>query len=256
VRIEPKETRRLHLEGVVNFRDLGGYRTSDGRRIRWQRIFRSDMLAELTRDDLERLCPIGIKTVCDLRSAGERAARPSPMITQPPPTMHQIGFMPHEGEQLLADVKAGRVTVAQIEMRVGEIYRRFVIDQAATYSSLLELAVTQSLPMLVHCTSGRDRTGFAAAVILMALGCDRSTIAADYLLSNRYRRDLTFQIGGSVENAVMAALTSASPAYLNAAFAAIDALWGSDQNYLASALGFSPARQSLLRDRLLEEMPT
>jgi protein-tyrosine phosphatase len=160
--------------------------------------------------------------------------------------------MPHLGEELLAQTREGAIGIAEIEQRVREIYRRFVTDQSSSYAQLLRLIEADALPLLFHCTSGRDRTGFASAVVLMALGVSRSTIAEDYALSNRYRRDLTFQIGGAVSPEVMATLTQAHPEYLAAAFATIDQHHGSDAAYLREALGLDAARQRQLQDLLLE----
>ena len=244
--------RRLPLQGAVNFRDLGGYPGRDGRCIRWGRIFRSDSLAELTDADLQVLTSLGLHTICDLRADSERAQKPNRMLPGAPATIHAIGFMPHGGDQLLADTRLGVASVAEIEKRVREIYRRFVTDQASTFSRLLHLFDAKSMPLLVHCTSGRDRTGFASALILMALGVSREVIARDYALSNQYRRDLTFQIGGAVSPEVMTALTQAHPDYLAAAFRAIDDDWGSDDAYLRHALGFSDERRQALQALLLQ----
>ncbi len=248
----PTRARRVPLQGVVNFRDLGGYASADGRLTRWRQIFRSDVLADLTDADLDILSSIGLRTVCDLRSDSERLSKPNPTLPGAAVRIHAIGFMPHRGEELLADTKAGKVSVPEIEERVREIYRRFVTDQCGTFAKLLDLVETEPLPLLIHCTSGRDRTGFASAVILMALGVPRVTIAEDYALSNRYRRDLTFQIGRSVQPEVMATLTNANAVYLAAAFHVIDETYGSDAAYLRDALSLSEDRRNRLREKLLE----
>jgi protein-tyrosine phosphatase len=248
----PVRARRVSLQGVVNFRDLGGYATADGRLTRWGRIFRSDVLADLTDTDLSVLSGIGLRTICDLRSESERLSKPNRILSGAAVGVHAIGFMPHRGDELLADTKAGRISVPDIENRIREIYRRFVTDQCETFAKLLELIDTEPLPMLIHCTSGRDRTGFASAVLLMALGVPRATIVEDYALSNRYRRDLTFQIGGSVEPEVMATLTNAHTDYLAASFRAIDEGWGSDDAFLCAALGLSEDRRNRLQEKLLE----
>jgi protein-tyrosine phosphatase len=244
--------RRLPLQGVVNFRDLGGYLTADGRAVRWGQVFRSDALCDLTDSDLVVLRDLGLRTVCDLRSEAERAHMPNRQLLGLEPAVHQIGFMPYRGVELLDDAKAGRVAVVEIEERVREIYRRFVVDQKANYAQLLAVLEAATLPFLIHCTSGRDRTGFASAVILMALGATRTTIIEDYLMSNQYRRDLTNHIGGPVDVEVMTTLTNADPQYLAAAFEAIDDYWGSDTAYLREGLGLSSDRQSQLQERLLE----
>jgi protein-tyrosine phosphatase len=248
----PIRARRVSLQGVVNFRDLGGYATADGRLTRWGRIFRSDVLADLTDTDLSVLSGIGLRTICDLRSESERLSKPNRILSGTAVGIHAIGFMPHRGDELLADTKAGRISVTDIENRVREIYRRFVTDQCGTFARLLELIDTEPLPLLIHCTSGRDRTGFASAVLLMALGVPRAIIAEDYALSNEYRRDLTFQIGGSVQPEVMATLTNAHTDYLAASFRAIDEGWGSDDAYLCAALGLSEDHRNRLQEKLLE----
>lgn len=244
--------RRLPLNGAVNFRDLGGYGTADGRRLRWGRVFRSDSLAELGEDDLAALQGLGLRTVCDLRGDPERAHKPNRALGDGV-TTHAIGFMPHGGEELLAGARDGSVGIAEIEVRVQDIYRRFVVEQSATFARLLRLiADTDALPLVFHCTSGRDRTGFATAMLLAALGVPRATIEADYALSNDYRRDLTFQVGGVVAAEVMAALTQAHPSYLATAFTTIDKQYGSVERYLRDALGLDDTTRARLEALLLE----
>lgn len=243
--------RRLPLRGAVNFRDLGGYETADGRRLRWGRVYRSDSLAELDDRDVASLQALGLRTVCDLRGEPERAHKPNRALGADVAT-HAIGFMPHGGDELLAATRDGSIGPAEIERRVQDIYRRFVIEQSASFARLLALiADTDSIPLVFHCTSGRDRTGFAATMLLSALGVPRTTIEADYALSNDYRRDLTFQVGGIVAPDVMAALTQAHPSYLAAAFAAIEANRGSVERYLQEALGVTAALRSRLQSQLL-----
>ena len=243
--------RRVPLSGAVNCRDLGGYQTGDGRRVRWGRLLRSDALSELSEVDLTRLAAAGLRTVCDLRSDEERAHKPNRRLYGAV-QVHEIGFMPHRGEELLALTREGKISIAEIEARVREVYRRFVTDQAASYARLLQLIDGQSVPLLFHCTSGRDRTGFASAVLLLALGVRRSSIVDDYVLSDHYRRDLRFQVGSDVDAAIMAALTQSHPEYLATSFRAIDEHWGSDAAYLRGALGLSEQRQRALQTLLLE----
>lgn len=245
--------RRLPLRGAVNCRDLGGYATRDGRQVRWGRLFRSDSLAELDPTDLAQLDRLGLHTVVDLRAPSEREHKPNRALPGPP-RQHAFGFMPHRGDELIAQARAGTLTVAQVEARVREIYTRFVTEQAPVYARLLQLMHGGALPLLFHCTSGRDRTGFASAVVLMALGVPRHTIAEDYALSNAYRRDLTFQLGHALNAEVMAALTQSHPGYLAAAFAAIDEHWGDETTYLREALGLTAQDQATLQAHLLEPL--
>ena len=249
--IEPGR-RRIPLAGAVNFRDLGGYPTVDGRRLRWGQVFRSDSLAELDDADLAQLAALGLRTVCDLRGEPERVHKPNRPLGAAV-TTQAIGFMPHGSDELLAAARDGLIDPAGITARVQDIYRRFVREQSENFAQLLrQIAEADALPLVYHCTSGRDRTGFASAMLLAALGVPRSVIEADYDLSNSYRRDLSFQVGGVVAPAIMAALTQAHPDYLQAAFAEIDARYGSIDVYLREALGVDRARMTQLRERLLE----
>jgi protein-tyrosine phosphatase len=244
--------RRLPLDGAVNFRDLGGYQTADGRRLRWGRVFRSDSLAELSEADLARINALGLRTVGDLRGEPEREQKPNQPLGAAI-TTHAIGFMPHGGDELLAAARTGSIGPAEIERRVQDIYRRFVVEQSASFARLLQLiADADTLPLVYHCTSGRDRTGFATAMLLSALGVPRAAIEADYALSNDYRRDLTFQVGGVVAPEVMAALTQAHPSYLAAAYAAIEAQHGSTERYLREGLSLTDATRARLEWLLLE----
>ena len=243
--------RRLMLDGAVNCRDLGGYRTCDGRRLRFGRVYRSDQFADLSDADVQQIAALGLRTVCDLRAPSEREQKPNRVWPQSPQPQ-VLGFMPYRGDELIADTREGRITAQQIEERVREIYRRFVIDHTATYSQLLHLiADAESLPLLFHCTSGRDRTGFATAILVMALGVPQATIVQDYRLSDHYRRDLAFQVG-KIDPLLMATLTQSHPDYLAAAFEVMRERWGSEQAYLRDGLGFGIDRQRHLQALLLE----
>jgi protein-tyrosine phosphatase len=242
--------RRVPLEGAVNFRDLGGYPTTDNRRVRWRLLYRSDSLAELTDLDLEAVSALGLRTLCDLRDTEERSVKPN---RRPPGELgvHDIGFTPYGAATLYSGVR--RMTVQEIEGRVREVYRRFVTDHTQPFARLLDiLTQPEALPAIMHCTSGRDRTGFAALVVLEALGVPRETIATDYMLSAEFRRDLRFQIGNDVAHAQVAALTEPSPSYLDAAYEAIDETWGSVDAFLAQGLGLTDDRRARLQELLLE----
>lgn len=252
----PARRRRLALRGAVNCRDLGGYLTSDGRSVRWGRVFRSDQLADLTAEDLVALDGAGLRTVIDLRAPSERTQKPNRKLLSPVDE-HAIGFMPHQGDTLLSGARSGTLTRSQIEVMMHDIYRRFATERRDTFYLVFQLLLQpNALPALIHCTSGRDRTGFASAVLLMALGVPRATIVEDYMLSNDFRRDLTFQIGGAVDPAIMATLTQSLPSYLAASFKAFEDAWGSDAAFLEQGLGLTPSQQRTLQALLLEPATT
>ena len=244
--------RRIALAGAVNFRDLGGYRTTDGRELKWGRLYRSDSLSELTADDLARLSVLGLRSICDLRHESERRAKPDRLPAGSTAELHQLGFYPHRSETLFQKLAARTISAAEVEQFLRDAYGAFPISQAATYRAVLEVLIgVDAIPALIHCTSGKDRTGFGAAVILMALGVPRETIVVDYLLTNDYRRDLSFMIGEGVDPQVQAALKQAHPSYIAAAFETIDREWGSSTAFIEDGLGFTPESRRRLQHLLL-----
>lgn len=245
--------RRLDLEGAVNFRDLGGYVVADGRAIRWGQLFRSDSLADLTDGDIARIGMLKLRSIFDLRHQHERSDRPNRIDSAWQVRTHAIGFYPHGAEALMARVRARDLSPRAVSETFTQMYSRLPVDQASSYAQLLqELVVPGALPALIHCTSGKDRTGFAVAVVLLALGVDRETIIADYTLTNQFRRDLAFMVGEGADPTIVRLVQGAEPEYLSAAFAALERTWGSAVAYLREGLGFSAEQQARLQAVLLE----
>ncbi len=245
-------TRRVELSGAVNFRDLGGYCTADGREIRWRTVYRSDSLADLTNDDLAILSGLGLRSICDLRHESERIKKPDRLPHASATTLHQIGFFPDRAESLFQRLAAKDIAANEVEQFLRDAYSAFPISQAAVYRAVLDMLVGEgALPALIHCTSGKDRTGFGIAVVLMALGVPRDVIVADYVLTNEYRRDLAFMIGEGVDADIQAALKQAHSSYLAAAFDTIDREWGSDEAFIERGLGFSHEARTRLQALLL-----
>ncbi|MCK9284804.1 MAG: tyrosine-protein phosphatase [Rhodocyclaceae bacterium] len=246
--------RRLPLQGAVNFRDLGGYRTSDGRQVKWNRIYRSDSLAELTDADVDAVASLGLRTLLDLRYQLERDKKPNRPLPGPLPETHAIGFYPLNNLKLFDRISEGTLTVEELDAWCCTSYRLFLPEP--TFAQVLEkLLAPQAFPALIHCTSGKDRTGFASAVVLAALGVPRETIMEDFLLTNQYRRDISYLVEEKSDPAVVYALSGVQPEYLEACFNAIDSTWGSDEAYLRGGLGLSAEDQQRLQDILLEPIP-
>jgi protein-tyrosine phosphatase len=244
---------RLPLEGAVNFRDLGGYRTQDGRRVARGRVYRSDSLHELTSADHQLFNSLGLRTICDLRVGGEKRLRPDHLPENHGLATHDLGFLPTGAKEMWAALNDGTISRAEVEAEMRHHYRLFVLEHSDRLRQLFELLVeAESLPLLFHCASGKDRTGFAAALVLAALGVDRETIVKDYMVSDRYRRDVAQMTADAMQSDAVRALQQAHPAYLASGFAAIEERWGSLQTYLADALGFNAPRVRELRHALLE----
>ena len=245
--------RRVPLQGAVNFRDLGGYPVGDGRRTRWGRLFRSDSLGALTEEDLALVAALDLYRVVDFRLPHERELHPNRLPVGAGPKVTEIGFWPDGVPEMLKALRELRIDAAGIERAVTGHYRRYAVHHRAEYRRMLE-AVEEAAgrPMLIHCVSGKDRTGFGAAVILMALGASRSVIVEDYLLTNAHRRDIGHLMPPGTPASVAEVFTAAKPAYIEAAFESIESAFGDVDTYLPRGLGFDAERRRRLRDQLTE----
>jgi protein-tyrosine phosphatase len=176
--------RVLPLQHGVNFRDIGGYRTADGKSVKWGLAYRSGGLNELSDDDLGYLNRIGVRMVCDLRTDREIAEEPD---RRPDGVQYQKHSI-LDDEESAASVNQMLGNLRQLEDLVRESYTTLMIDaKAATFGQVLSMfADPAELPIVTHCTAGKDRTGVTFALLLMLLGVPDSTIIADYSLTNRY----------------------------------------------------------------------
>jgi protein-tyrosine phosphatase len=238
------------LQGASNFRDIGGYRNVDGRRVRRGQVFRSDHLASLTADDLDRIKAFGVGHSLDFRGAVEVESTPYAL-----PGVQRVAFSiePTVIARMQALVAQGVVpsTEDTVEL-MRETYRHFVNRNADTYARFLKHLLDKPTPQVFHCTAGKDRTGFAAALLLSALGVDRATTLHDYLLTNQlYKRDARLE--GQGHPHVMKVLWQVQPAFLNAAFDTVDKEHGGMQGYLHDALGLGSQELGELQRLLLEQ---
>ena len=255
------DRRIIPLEGGHNFRDLGGYRTVDGRYVRWRRIFRSGAMNKLTPNDHRLLANIGIRTVCDLRSNRERAAMPAAL-----PDSMGVDYWARDYEGSSGDLltQIGRVgtTAEQMTERMLSAYRRLPYEQAPAYRELFHRIASGRLPLIFNCVAGKDRTGIAAALLLAALGVPRETIIADYIVTERFFDRLCDSLLGraagrlsDVAPSVWAPVLRTDPAYLKTMFDEIERRDGSVEVYLANSLEMDLRLQAQLRSQLLEHEP-
>lgn len=245
--------RVLPLEGALNFRDMGGYVTEDGRRVKWGSLFRSADLSRLSQSDLPYLRELGIQWICDLRTAAEVALSPSPQIGSE--RNENLSFMPTANPDLMA-----AMTDITVSMLV-DMNRHMVSNTAITASILQKLIEGGGAPALFHCAAGKDRTGFVSAVILQAVGVPRSTVLNDYALTNMFADRFKEQMQGAsqahapmisrLSPEVAQALMEARPAYLQASFDEIDARYGGFEPYWEQGLGLTPADREKLQSMYL-----
>ena len=245
--------RRLEFAGAVNFRDLGGYQAESGRRTRWRRLYRADSLADLTDADLTQLSELRLRALIDYRTTPERIAKPDRLPEGAEIKRVELGFLPAGTLEMLALVMSGEIDPPEIERRVIGQYRLFGVDHIEEYRRTFELAVDpENYPLLLHCTSGKDRTGFGSALLLLAIGTPRETVLADYDLTNAYRRDVSHLFGPNTSRAAIDLLLSAQPKYLEAALDEIDRAHGSFDAYLERALGVDDSARARLAELLTE----
>ncbi len=244
-------SRNVGLQGAPNCRDLGGYPAADGRRVKWKHLYRSDSLADLTDADLPVVRSLGLRTLVDLRHAFERERKPNRAVPGTSPTLHTFPFLPYGHVDIFQRVSEGRITLSELEQGCWEAYRRFLPEPV--FPKVIDLLLTPDVfPMMIHCTSGKDRTGYTTAVILLALGVPREVIIEDFLVTNRHRRDIGYLVGEKADPAVVDMLSGVGASYLEASFAAMEETWGSTDGYLSGALGLTDERRRRLQDILLE----
>jgi protein-tyrosine phosphatase len=244
--------RRIEMDGAVNFRDIGGYAAGPGRQTRWGRIYRSDSLAELTAADLDRITQLGLFGISDFRLASERMAKPDRLPDGHAMRLLTPGFIPVGTEDMIRGIEGGAIGAVEIATAVLGHYRLFVTDHLDNYISTLRMMLeAEGRPVLLHCTSGKDRTGFGIALTLLAAGCSEETVVDDYILTNDYRRDVRFLFRNGVDPAALDMLTMARAEYLEMSLATLRERHGGPDDWLA-AMGFDHAERLQLRDLLSE----
>jgi protein-tyrosine phosphatase len=261
----PDHVRRRHLglEGAPNFRDLGGYETEDGHSVRWGLFYRSDNLAHLTDADLEKVAALGIRLVCDFRGPDERAEEPDRLPAIDPPAVAELEIVDasFSATALRERISSGDLDTLDLRQLLIEANRLFAGRFAPQYADMFErITRPENLPALVHCTAGKDRAGFASALILRTLGVPMETVTEDFLLTNHYTAAKiehtllllrVFSLFRTDPERVRPVL-GVEPAYLEAAFAEIDARYGSFDRYRREALGLDDAELASFRELGLE----
>lgn len=242
--------RHVRLEGALNVRDLGGLPTQDGKRTRHGVLFRSDTLAHLTPADQVRLADLGLATVIDLRTEEERTRAPDRLPEGPAPAVRALGFLPRGNIEMFSAINSGQLdAAAAVEAMVSQ-YRNLTLDHHDRYRAFVEtLLGPGSHPLLFHCASGKDRTGIAAAIVLLAVDVPREAVVEDYAISNFQRRPVDLFTAGATAPAVEQVM-AAHPRYLEAAFAAMEEASGSIPAYLAE-LGLDAEARRALRALLV-----
>jgi protein-tyrosine phosphatase len=264
--IDPQELRRLDLEGPVNFRDLGGYNTADGRTVRRRHLFRSDALFRLTQADAARVDALGVTTLIDFRTPDELEE-------------HGFGGMDHlEAEHLhlptidttrrvldLTDPSAGEGVsedevsdeIARALVTAADAYMMMLDRGSTAYASALRVVAGSEAPVVFFCAAGKDRTGVFAAIVLGLLGVSDDDIVTDYALTHEViekihilRGDVSNERAESYAHLIGEDLRNAYPASMQSTIERLRQRYGGWEGY-ASEIGVGADLLDQLRARLL-----
>ena len=257
--------RVLPLEGGSNFRDLGGYRTTDGKTVKRGLLFRSGVMANLTTRDQDYLNRFAFKTVVDLRSREELELFPNAWAQHA-----QLNYV-YDDYSITQMLPAATDKAAPLSSP-GDTYRAMPDRIKPQLQQYFQEAIDGDVPMVVNCAAGQDRTGIASALMLSALGVPRETIYRDYLLSTQYRLP-QIEIGqvdlpkAAQHNAFAAMmlryqnqaseqpqplLTENNVPFLKFTFDDIEKRFGSVERYLDVELGVDDRDLNILRQRFLQ----
>ena len=248
----PQSARILRFDGARNVRDLGGIPLPDGGQTRFGVMYRADGLSRLSDADLTRLSALGIRTVVDLRYDEERARAPDRLPAENPPAVYERGFLPRGSVEMFAGLNEQGADAAEAFRLMQHNYRRIPHEHREEFRDLMHFLVkADTAPHLIHCTSGKDRTGLLAAFVLRALGAAVDDVVADYELSTVEHQPVD-AFGPRADPQAVATVMAAHAEYILAALAAIDSRYGSFDAYLRDALGFGTAERDTLSALLRE----
>ncbi|MFC7328626.1 tyrosine-protein phosphatase [Marinactinospora rubrisoli] len=239
-------SRHIAFERLHNFRDLGGYRSADGRTVRWGRLYRSDSLGKLRDRDGERFRALAIRTVIDLRrpSEVERSGR-VPHYDGLAYHNLSVEHRPYDQASLSPEVEPVRF--------LADRYAELAHDGAQELRRALEIIAGDTAPLVFHCHSGKDRTGVLAMLVLALVGVHDDDIAADFALTGLATDRLVAEWRAGYPH-----LTLTWPAYGRAPagimrlfMAELAARYGSVRGYATERLGVGDDLVAALRERLL-----
>ena len=228
----------LPLQGAYNVRDLGGYKTKDGLHVKTNKLFRSDDLDKLTKEDIQLLTNIPLRTIIDFREKDKLVNTPDKEISS---VLKTVSLPINAGEIIDTKIDSAK----DIPLVMIEAYKTIIRHYQDKLKIFFQLISEESnAPLLFHCSAGKDRTGITAALILAALGVDRDTIMEDYLLTNeclKGKYDFLIMIKPDLKP-----LFIVMPEYLEEAFKTIDLEYGGITNYLTEHLNVNIERLKAL----------
>ncbi len=250
--------RLLPMDGSHNTRELGGYKTTDGKSIKWGMLFRSDKLSDISKADQAYLQNLGIKKIIDFRSKEEKAEDPDIVpkgISYIEMPISVDGAMRSKIEAVLKGE-----TNKEVKSFLIDANKEFVSDYSGVYEDFLKNLIDDDGPALFHCTAGKDRAGFAAAITLIALGVSKEDVIKDYMKTNQFTEERIEEIIGQIElmtlyqtdAEVLRPLLGVEREYIETAFQTAEDEYGSLMNFIRHGLNISDDDLQKLRTKFLE----
>ncbi|MEZ4711989.1 MAG: tyrosine-protein phosphatase [Caldilineaceae bacterium] len=238
--------RHLPLPGAYNIRDIGGYRTSDGRSTRWRTFLRADALHRLPPPSQQALIDYGVRTIIDLRTEQECGQAPNVFVAAKRVCYLHVPLF--DGGAPLAARSA--------PPKVADIYRQILEWRQSAVKAVFDAITDNAFPVLVHCTAGKDRTGLIAALILGLAGVDHATIAEDYALTTHYAARLFDELRARAVAAGRDMVTferflEAKPESILSVLTYMDEKYGSVADYLKQ-IGITKMQINYLRQIISE----
>jgi protein-tyrosine phosphatase len=254
--------RQLSLQGTPNFRDLGGYEAQDGRRLKWGKLYRSSKLSALTDVDINYVKRLGLTLICDFRQVLEQELEPTILGAEGSHTIASLPVTPGSSSSFMENLHKGIIAVDDSAGFMEDINRDFVVNQMPQYAEMFQLLLVGDQQLLIHCASGKDRTGFGAALILDVLGVSEEAIVDDYLLTNKYlpvdkdiermSKEFSDHTGAAVSEDLLRPMLEVRPEYIRACFEEIRKRYESRQHFYESALSLDDTKVAQLKDRYLD----
>jgi protein-tyrosine phosphatase len=251
--------RRIFLEGAANFRDLGGYETIDGHRVKWGRVYRTNNLSKLTDSDMALFKQMGIKLVCDFRVPGEKEKEPDRIPDDGSVKYLSLPIVHGEIDTVAA---TQRIRNGDLDWLTDEFmidgYKKNIDNFADIWGTVIyRLSEPENCPLAFHCNVGKDRAGTCAAIILLMLGVPEETIRYDYGLSNIFLADWVEAIKEAIRDKGtdperLLPFMVASPKYIDALLEHIREKYGNVENYITTRAGVTRDTISIIKEKLLE----
>jgi protein-tyrosine phosphatase len=256
--------RLLNFEGIANFRDLGGYANEQGQQVKWGVLYRSGTFAHSSRADLQGLQQLQLATLIDFRSGGEKEEEPNQLPQPASFTVVEIPTLDEGNKALVGEVmervESGNFDGFDPDQFMLTANRQFATEFTPQFRQFIHTVLDAGgKPVVWHCSAGKDRTGFASAILLRVLGVPQETVMRDYMESKQHALEarknqlLLLRVFKGEEAAdKLAIMMGVEEAWLRAAFAEIDAQWGSFDNYIREGLQLSDGDIAQLQNQLLE----